>query len=322
MSPTKHSATKKSTKCAYTDSNNFKSIEADLKYNDCYKRATIIVERVVKLDTLEYTFIPEVFKERTWTKLLNPVGIVYSEIVNEFFSNASVEGDHIDCWVRHKEFVITKESIQEFLEVRPPSQPIIVQYEDRLDSIEEMVLTFGGTLKKTSMNTIPFNSKMRTLAYVMIHSMYPVTNLTKLSTPRTIFLYDLFTQKEIDICGHIFHLLKKSIEKQNSRAVMPFPSLIMGLIAKSRLKLPSGLTVVQRDYPIGAHTVTRSIAHIKGSKTDTSAQPSSSAPTRELDRLDRLLARVDQLYTLLDSHVQHIADQFAYVQGQITALSS
>ena len=107
----------------------------------------------MKLDTLEDTFIPEVFKERTWTKLLNPVGVVYWEIIKEFFSNASVEEDHIDCWVRHKEFVITRESIQEFLEIRPPSQPITVQCEDRLDPTEEMVLTLGGTFKKTSMNT-------------------------------------------------------------------------------------------------------------------------------------------------------------------------
>ena len=63
MSPTKHSASKKPTsKCARIDSDNFKSVEADLKYNDCYKRATIIMERVVKLETLEDTFIPEVFK--------------------------------------------------------------------------------------------------------------------------------------------------------------------------------------------------------------------------------------------------------------------
>ncbi|XP_030971750.1 uncharacterized protein LOC115991907 isoform X2 [Quercus lobata] len=98
MSPTKHLASKRPTsKRACTDSDNFKSIEVDLKYNDCYKRATIIMERVVKLDTLKDTFIPEVFKERTWTKLLNPVGVVYSKIIKEFFSNASVEGDHIDC---------------------------------------------------------------------------------------------------------------------------------------------------------------------------------------------------------------------------------
>ena len=48
---------------------------------------------------------------------------------------------------------------------------------------------------------------------------------------------------------------------------MPFPSQIMDLIAKTRLKLPSGLTVIQRDYPIGAHTVTKSTTHIKGYKT-------------------------------------------------------
>ena len=53
------------------------------------------MERVVKLDTLEDTCIPEVFKERTWSKLLNPSGNVYSEIIKEFFSNASVNGDHI-----------------------------------------------------------------------------------------------------------------------------------------------------------------------------------------------------------------------------------
>ena len=145
-------------------------------------------------------------------------------------------------------------------------------------------------------------------------------------------------------------MLTKSIEKQNLRTVMPFPLLIMGLIAKTRLKLPSGLTVVQRDYPIGAHIVNRSTTHIKGSRIgvhtipqdrdeaevgdteeeidrftsapETSAQPSSSAPARGPDRLDRLLARVDQMFSMLDTHVQHTAGQFTYVQGQIIALSS
>ena len=124
----------------------------------------------------------------------------------------------------------------------------------------------------------------------------------------------------------------------------------MGLIAKTKLKFPSGLTVVPRDYSIGAHTVTRSTAHIKGSKTgvhtipqdcvadkgedtneeidrftsatEPSTQPPSSAPARGPDRLDHLLDRVEQMYTMLDYHMRHTADQFAYVQGQITALSS
>ena len=135
------------------------------------------------------------------------------------------------------------------------------------------IRTLGGTPKKSSMNTIPFSPEMRALAYVMIHNLYLVTNLTTLSAPRTRFLYDLFTHKEIDICGHIFHVLKKSIEKQNSRTVMPFSSLIMGLIAKTRFKILSGLKAVQRDYPIGDHIVNRSIAHMKGSKTSVHTIP-------------------------------------------------
>ena len=125
----------------------------------------------------------------------------------------------------------------------------------------------GGTPKKSFMNTIPFSPMMRALAHAMIHNLYPVTNLTTLSTGRTKFLYDLFTHQEIDICGHIFHLLKKSIEKKHSRTIMPFPSLIMGLFAKTNIKFLSGLIVVPRDYPIGAYVVTRSTTYIKGSKT-------------------------------------------------------
>ena len=277
MSLNKHSASKKSSKHPRPDFDNFKSIEANMAYNDCYKQATIIMERVVRLDTFKDTSIPDVFKKRTWTKLLNPSGNLYAEIIKEFFSNASVDGDHINYWVRHKEFVITRDSIQEFLEVRPTSQPITMQYDDRLDSIEPMVEVLGGPLHKKSMNIIPFNLEIRTLAYVMIHNLYPVTNMTTLSAPRTIFLYNLFTHKEIDICGHIFHLLTKSITKRNTRTIMSFPTLIMGLIAKTRLKLSSGLTIVCRDYAIGANTVTRSKAHITKSKTGVSQIPRDHA---------------------------------------------
>ena len=115
------------------DSENFRTNEADIAYNDFYKKATIIMERVVRMETLENTTIPEIFKERTWTKLLNPSGNVYAKLIREFFANATMEGDHINNWLRKKEFIITRDSIQEFLEVRPPSQPISVHYDDRLD---------------------------------------------------------------------------------------------------------------------------------------------------------------------------------------------
>ena len=122
MSPTKHSATKKGQKRPQIDSENFQTIETDMNFNDCCKSATIIMERVIKMETLEDTFIPEVFKKRTWKKLLNPSGNVYVELIREFFANALVEGDRFNCWVRQKEIFITRESIQEVLEVHAPSQ--------------------------------------------------------------------------------------------------------------------------------------------------------------------------------------------------------
>ena len=85
--------------------------------------------------------------------------------------------------------------------------------------------------------------------------------------------------------------------------------------------------MVQRDYPIGAYIVTRSTAHIKGSSTGVSSIPrdlveeEGGNTEEEIDRftsapetsVDHLLARVEQMYTMLDSHMQHTADQFAYV---------
>ena len=58
------------------------------------------------------------------------------------------------------------------------------------------------------------------------------------------------------------------------------------------------------------------------SATEPLTQPSSSAPAQGPDRLDSLLDRVEQMYTMLDSHMRHTADQFAYFHGQITTLSS
>ena len=98
-----------------------------------------------------------------------------------------------------------------------------------------------------------------------------------------------------------------SVEKEHREAELQNNHVIpLTHNGPHRLKLLSGLTVVQRDYPIGAHTMTWSIAHIKGSRTyvsliprdcveeeggdteeeidrfttapETSAQPSSSTP--------------------------------------------
>ena len=88
-----------------------------MTFLDHYKWALIVLERSVDLESLKDTFIPEVFKERMWTKLLNPMGDVFGDIIHEFFANAIVEGDHINCWLRGRELFVSRELIQEILEI-------------------------------------------------------------------------------------------------------------------------------------------------------------------------------------------------------------
>ena len=107
------------------------------------------------------------------------------------------------------------------------------------------------------------------------HDLQPLSgeNLTTLSMPRTVFLHDLFAHKEIDICGHIYHLFVKCIKKRNSRLTLPFPSLVMSLISRARVKIPSGLSVMQREEPISEQTIIQSKAHIPDPSTSTSQIP-------------------------------------------------
>ena len=162
---------------------------------------------------------------------------VYGCIIREFFANAFVEGDHINCWVRGREFTVLRDSIQEFLEIRPMNPDTSLHYDERKEKLEPLVQVLGGQLKKRALHTIKFSIEMRALAYIMIFNLYPVKNLTIVSGPRTVFLHDLFTHKEIDICGHIYHLFVKCIKKRKSRLTLPFPSLVMSL--QGRPKAPT-----------------------------------------------------------------------------------
>ena len=102
-----------------------------MAYNNHYKKASITLERIVDLESLEGTFILEVFKEWTWTNLLNLMGNVYEEVIQELYANAIVEGDRINCWLKGSEFYITKESIEENLEVHLMTPHTSLKYDER-----------------------------------------------------------------------------------------------------------------------------------------------------------------------------------------------
>ena len=60
---------------------------------------------------------------------------------------------------------------------------------------------------------------------------------------RALFLHDLITNEEIDICSHIFHILSKTIERTVSRNCLPFYCLILKIL---KLK---GVHTLEDEYP-------------------------------------------------------------------------
>ena len=114
-------------------------------------------------------------------------------------------------------------------------------------------------------------------------------------------------------------------ELQNNNAL---PTLIMGLIAKTRLKIPSGPTIVPRAHIISSKTDISQIPRDNVEEEDgdieeeidkftsapkSSAQPSSQAQSRGPDCLDCLMARIEQMNGMLEPYVQHTTYQFAYI---------
>ena len=231
MSPRKKTTTKKPLKHQRFEEDRFRNRDAFKAFSEYYKDAVIIVERKVNLPSLKSTFILDVFRDRTWAPLLIGSVDVHHVLVREFFSNAVVEGDHVNYWVRGKEFTISAMSIQNFLQIRLVILESSLPYDKRKSLVVSVIaLVLGGERLKKCLLTTNFSLEMRILVYTMIFNLFPVSNLTNLSYPRALFLHDLSKKKDIDICAHIYYLLEKCVSKRTSRMTLPFTRLIMSIM--------------------------------------------------------------------------------------------
>ena len=114
------------------------------------------------------------------------MGNVYEDVILEFYANAFVEGDHINCWLKGRELLISRELIQDVLEVRPTTPHTSLQCDERKEKLEPLVEILGGQINKKALHNITFTSEMWTLAYIMIFNLYLMRNLMNLSSPRYI----------------------------------------------------------------------------------------------------------------------------------------
>ena len=81
------------------DNTRFRSTKHFERYNQFYERAPIIQERFVDLVDLKDSFIPSFFKDKGWEKLLSDLPGVCEPLIREFYANAVLREDEINCWI-------------------------------------------------------------------------------------------------------------------------------------------------------------------------------------------------------------------------------
>ena len=126
-----------------------------------------------------------------------------------------MEGEELKCWVRRKSFSVSPTYLVEILHINRPMLKNPPVYDD-LCLDEELLrdglgqdLEFSSNGNSVSVSSFP--PKLRVLTIVMFHNLYPLSSNGYMNLGRALFLHDLISNVEIDICAHIFHVLRKTV---------------------------------------------------------------------------------------------------------------
>ena len=201
----------------FYDADKFRSYAASQAYENYFKDAPMLVERVVEQASLLDTNILKWFATKDWNFLLSNFDETYEEMVKEFYANAIYDGDELKCWVRGKDFMVTASYLAIILNINRPvfqKPPMYDDLDPKADLLQETFrenLEFSPSGKSVSVSSL--SPELRLLTIITFHNLYPLSCIEYMNLGRAIFLHDLITDEEIDIYSHIFHILSKTAKR-------------------------------------------------------------------------------------------------------------
>ena len=111
----------------------------------------------------------------------------------------------------------------------------------------------------------------------MFHNLYPLSSTGYMNLRCALFLHDLIFDVEIDICAHIFHVLRKTVLGTESWIYVPFCCLISRILKLKGILPTADESPCTKSCPINMYTFNTSIDHSwKRVKPETSTSHSSS----------------------------------------------
>ena len=247
--------------------NYFRSYAASQNFEKYFMEAPLLVERAVDQLSLRDTNIPIWFATKDWNFLLSTLEDAYENMVREFYANATVDGEEIKCWVRGKSFSVSPIYLAEILHINRPILPIPPVY-DELNLDEEILredlgnnLEFSSNGKLISVATL--SPELRLLTTIMCSNLYPLSSTGFMNLGRALFLHDLISDVEIDVCSHIFHILAKTVDRTASRNCIPFCCLISRILQLKGVYPSENEHPYRRPSPISIRILHASMSHTK-----------------------------------------------------------
>ena len=267
-SPTKKkTSAKKTDKRLKMDHNLFRSVQHFERFKNSFLKGTIIQERFVDLGDLKDTFIPDCFEGRGWDKLLSDLPAVCEPLIREFYANAAIREDELNCWIRGHEFTLDVHDIDEVLGLEGLEDHDFTNYKDRMLSIETVQNHIGGQRKGRCLNTIAFPVDMRCLTTIMMFNLYPVRKFTTINNARAIFLMELKEKTFINISSHIFDTIVDET-RTTSRPKLIFPSLLMRIFRAKGVAIPLDISPMSTPSTINKMTIIRIQVRLLGDEEE------------------------------------------------------
>ena len=125
---------------------------------------------------------------------------------------------------------------------------------------------------RSSISTTLFSPELTTLKLIMFSNLYPLSNTTFINLGRATFLCDLITGAPIDICAHIFQIIRKTSARLVTRTILPFCSLVVKIVLNEGVSPSSDEKILPRPRPISMYT-------LQASKSHSSKKPKSEPST-------------------------------------------
>ena len=199
---------------------------------------------------------------------------------------------------------ITPVYLAEILHISRPILPIPPVY-DELNPYEEVLkkalganLEFSSNGKSISVASLFL--ELRLLLMIMCSNLYPLSSTGYMNLGRALFLHDLITNEEIDVCSHIFHIWAKMVDRTTSKNCIPFCRLILRILKLKGVHPLEDKRPYPRPSPITICTLHASMSHTKKNvKQESHATPESSSSTPHVydEQLDNITTALHEINT-------------------------